>query len=111
MIVELIMVDLNDYPSSSVVQSIIYQDKTEEPHLTLQDAQIIAKHGHKGPNDTFSGFESLQHGGRLDYIFVWKGGPHHSMEVLYHETITDPRDKTNPPSDHRPVMATITLDV
>ena len=69
----------------------------------LRDAYYASKRDHYGPSSTWTGFEEIAEGRRIDYVFV-----NDEVEVLQHGIITD-RWGEHFPSDHLPVLAEIVL--
>jgi len=77
------------------------------PHAApLVDALYAAREPGYGPSGTFTGFGQGQVAGqRIDHVFV--RGP---LRVERHAVLSDTRDGRTP-SDHRPVLADLTLGV
>lgn len=73
------------------------------PGPLLHDALHRAAHGHHGPTSTWNGFEAIEPGRRIDYVFVSKG-----VHVQQHGILADTWDGRFP-SDHLPVLAEVTL--
>jgi endonuclease/exonuclease/phosphatase family metal-dependent hydrolase len=69
----------------------------------LRDAFYASRHGHHGPTSTWNGFDAIEPGRRIDYIFVDE-----RLGVLQHGILSDTFDGRFP-SDHLPVLAEIDL--
>ena len=92
--------DFNCTAGSPPIEAIIAD--SEKSSATLADAYALAKENHKGPDGTWNGFKKVRPGSRIDFVFVspkWK--------VESHEILDIQRDGRFP-SDHCPVMATLT---
>lgn len=66
----------------------------------LNDARVVATHGHHGPDATFTGYDPPPSGPRLDYLLVSD-----DVDVIQHATCTDLDPAGRFPSDHLPVVA------
>lgn len=71
--------------------------------LALRDALHASEHGHHGPTSTWNGFEAVQPGQRIDYVFTSEG-----VRVRQHAALIDTWDGRFP-SDHLPVLAEIVV--
>jgi endonuclease/exonuclease/phosphatase family metal-dependent hydrolase len=88
--------DFNTKPEEDPIQLLA---------TTLQNARAISKQKY-GPVDTWNGFQFQQKpNGCIDFIFVSK---QKRIQVSKFATITDSYDLKYP-SDHFPIMATITI--
>lgn len=70
----------------------------------LKDAFSVSQSPHHGPTSTWNGFEAVQPGRRIDFVFVGDG-----MSVVRHGILSETVDGRFP-SDHLPVLAEIRLD-
>lgn len=70
----------------------------DDSRLVLADA--AAETSHHGPETTFTDFESLVPGGRIDHVLVSDG-----VRVRLHATCGDLRPDGRFPSDHLPIVA------
>lgn len=81
--------------------------ESSEPYRVLagglSDAFKVSEHPHHGPTSTWSGFEAVEPGRRIDYIFVNRG-----FTVMEHGILADTWDGRFP-SDHLPVLAELTI--
>ncbi|UJR29312.1 hypothetical protein I4U23_010526 [Adineta vaga] len=90
--------DFNTDPQSDAYGAIVAES-------SLQDAKQITKSPHRGPDGTWSTFNTWRRiGQRLDYIFVT---PQY-IRVLNHSHSTF-SENLRYPSDHLPVIATLAL--
>lgn len=69
----------------------------------LQDAYVVSASPHHGPVATFTGFEPLPRGDRIDYIFI-----NRLIQVEKHGILAE-RFGDRWPSDHFPVIAKMTI--
>ena len=76
-----------------------FNDVAPELGAGLRDTRTTR---YEGPDSTWNGFQAIEPGRRIDFIFV--GGP---IEVLTHTTIADTLPDGRFPSDHLPVMAEV----
>lgn len=70
----------------------------------LRDAREAARHGHHGPDASFTGYEPPPTGRRLDYLFVTG-----EFEVVQHAACPDLDREGRFPSDHLPLLADLRL--
>ena len=68
----------------------------------LSDALYASEQPHEGLMSTWSGFEAIAPGHRIDYIFVGAG-----VRVYVHRILDDKTADDRFPSDHLPVLAEI----
>lgn len=68
----------------------------------LRDALMASETNHHGPRSTWNGFDQIEPGRRIDFIFTTGG-----VRVLRHGILTDVFDGGRFPSDHLPVLAEI----
>ncbi|WP_226010972.1 endonuclease/exonuclease/phosphatase family protein [Halomicrobium salinisoli] len=71
---------------------------------TLLDAHYAANHDHHGPETTVTDFTSLVPGKRIDYVFVTP-----EVEIDLHGACSDTYGDGDYPSDHLPVITTLSL--
>lgn len=70
---------------------------------SLVDAMTVSRQLHHGPTSTWNGFQAIEPGRRIDFIFV-----SHRTEVIAHGILADTFDGRFP-SDHLPVLAEVAL--
>lgn len=70
----------------------------------LADAREVARHGHHGPNVTFTGYHPPPTGRRLDYLFVTD-----EFEVVQHATCPDLDREGLFPADHLPLLVDLSM--
>jgi len=94
--------DFNTPPDSEPYRVLTTGDGA--PKKALHDAMTVSRHGHHGPTATWNGFEAIEPGRRIDFIFV--RGP---VEVLQHGILGETWDGRFP-SDHLPVLAEVQIE-
>lgn len=94
--------DLNATPGSEPYR-VLTRDEIADASPPLHDAFTTSRDGHYGPTSTWTGFEAIEPGRRIDYVLVSAG-----VEVLTHGILSDSWDGRFP-SDHLPVVATVEI--
>ncbi len=94
--------DLNATPDSEPYL-VLTRDDITDGLPPLLDAFTTSREGHYGPTSTWTGFEAIDPGRRIDYVLVSPG-----VEVLAHGILSDHWDGRFP-SDHLPVLATVRI--
>ncbi len=92
--------DFNAVPASAPYRHLT--TGCDLPGAPLRDGFVVAARGHDGPASTWSGFERVEPGRRIDYVFV--GGP---LRVVEHRILDETFDGGRFPSDHLPVQAVL----
>jgi endonuclease/exonuclease/phosphatase family metal-dependent hydrolase len=90
--------DFNCMPGSDPYRALAESDEG----IALADAKLRSRHGHHGPEHTFTGFEDPRDGERIDYVLVT-----HDGSVENHASCADLRADGRVPSDHLPVVADV----
>lgn len=91
--------DFNATPTSAPYHHLADADA---PGLLLHDTYATARSGHHGPNATWNGFDAIEPGRRIDYVFT--AG---AVDVLRLRILADRLPSGRFPSDHLPVLATV----
>jgi endonuclease/exonuclease/phosphatase family metal-dependent hydrolase len=95
--------DLNSNPTSASYR-ILTTDSVAGGVPPLRDALSQSLSGHYGPTSSWTAFRAIEPGQRIDYILVSSG-----VTVLAHGILPDSWDGRFP-SDHLPVLATLTFE-
>ncbi len=93
--------DFNAGPAADPYRILTGQINGADP--ALQDAYAVSETPHHGPAATFTGFEPMPRGDRIDYIFI-----NQLFRVKKHGTLAD-RFGDRWPSDHFPVFAELEM--
>ena len=93
--------DLNSNPSSTAYRALT-RDTIRGATPPLRDAFTSSLTGHYGPTSTWNGFKAIEPGQRIDYVLASS-----SVTVLSHGILPDSWDGRFP-SDHLPVLSTLT---
>lgn len=94
--------DLNATPDSEPYR-LLTAENLPGAGAPLLDALDGSRDRHYGPTSTWTGFEAIEPGRRIDYVVVSPG-----VEVLAHGILSDHWDGRFP-SDHLPVLATLRI--
>ena len=98
----ILMGDFNTTPGTAPYKMLTAGEGNEDL-ATFRDA--ITQTGKlEGPDSTWNGFREIIPGRRIDFIFTTAG-----VKSLTHRTLDDQRDGRFP-SDHLPVVTTLTMD-
>jgi endonuclease/exonuclease/phosphatase family metal-dependent hydrolase len=92
--------DLNTTPDSEPIRALL----DPAGPLRLRDAIRVSAEPPYGPTATWTGFEALEPGQRLDYVLVGDG-----LRVLEHGILAETLDGVHYPSDHLPVLAEVVV--
>jgi endonuclease/exonuclease/phosphatase family metal-dependent hydrolase len=93
--------DLNAEPTS-VPYRVLTRDTVEAGGPPLRDAFLMSDAGHYGPTSSWNAFKAIEPNRRIDYVLV---SP--SVRVGMHAILPDTWNGRFP-SDHLPVMASLT---
>ncbi len=93
--------DFNATPDEAPYRALV-SETGEGP--ALRDAIETSEHGHHGPRSTWNGFEEIEPGRRIDFVFTAGG-----VRVLRHGILTDTFKEGRFPSDHLPVLAEVVI--
>lgn len=93
--------DFNSGPDSNPHETLV----ADGDGFTLSDARNRSRHGHHGPDHTFTGFDDPRSGERIDYIFVTP-----DVSVHQHASCADLRSDGRVPSDHLPVVTDVHIN-
>ena len=94
--------DLNSDPSSAAYR-ILTRDSVTGAVPPLADGFHASRESHYGPTSTWTAFRAIEPGRRIDYVLTSA-----EFTVLSHGILPDSWDGRFP-SDHLPVLATLTL--
>ena len=92
--------DFNCTAGSPPIEALVAG--ADQSPAVLSDAFALGKNVHKGPSGTWNGFRVVKPDARIDFIFVSPG-----WRVAAHRILDVQRDGRFP-SDHCPVLATLT---
>jgi endonuclease/exonuclease/phosphatase family metal-dependent hydrolase len=93
--------DLNSVPTSTAYRTLT-RDTIANAIAPLSDGFLSSRDGHYGPTSTWTAFKAIEPDRRIDYILVSPG-----VTVLTHGALPDSWNGRFP-SDHLPVLATVT---
>lgn len=93
--------DFNALPDSEPYHTLT---DAAGPAPALRDALHAARRGHTGPTSTWNGFDAIEPGRRIDFIFASNG-----VEVLHHRILDTRLENGRFPSDHLPVLASVAV--
>jgi endonuclease/exonuclease/phosphatase family metal-dependent hydrolase len=93
--------DLNSTPSSTAYRALT-RDTISEATPPLRDAFANSLTEHYGPTSTWNAFKAIEPGQRIDYVLVSS-----TVTVISHGILPDSWDGRFP-SDHLPVLSTLT---